>query len=116
MSILDESQELTQNDAIKELIKALEDFYNEKYLDSTTDLTPELIELLTRVKYKDNIIKEVFGVETHLYDRVVKELEKRYRSKNRMGRTEGIGALSMQFTQIMTKTHALIERALGTGG
>jgi len=115
MSILDESQELSQNDAIKELIKALEGFYNEKYLDSTTDLTPDLIELLTKVYIKDKIMKETFHVDSNYHDRVIKQLELRYRSKNRIGRTEGIGALSMQFTQIMTKTHALINRAMGTG-
>lgn len=115
MSILDESQELSQNDAIKELIKALEGFYNKKYLHSTTDLTPELIELLTKIHIKDDIMKNTFHVNTNLTTLVIEELELRYRSRNRMGRTEGIGALSMQFTQIMTKTHALIERALGTG-
>jgi len=115
MSTLDKAQELNQNDAIKELVGALENFYNDKYLDKVTDLDSELIELLTKVKIKDDIMKDVFKVNTHLHERVVKSLERRYISRNRMGRTEGIGALSMQFTQIMSKTHALLERALPGG-
>jgi hypothetical protein len=115
ISIMDESQQAAQAGIIKEFAKALEIFYNKdkKFILSTTDLTPEMIELLTKIKYKDDLYKEVFGVDSHLYERVILTLAEMYRSKERKGRTEGIGALSMQFTLAVTRAHTLIDRALG---
>jgi hypothetical protein len=113
MSLLERAQPIDTEGTLKEITEVIKSFYTDDNLEKISELDNFMIVGLTKLDYYNKVIKEEFGYDVELDEDLVKALEKRFVSHNRMGRTEGMSTLSAQLQQILMHPQTALRRMFG---
>jgi hypothetical protein len=113
MSILDRGRQLDINDSLKEIMKVITEFYTDEFLDQKTELTDSLIDGFTKLEYWDALVKDEFGCDLRLTDKIKMSKMRKLVSRKRTGRTEAMQVLSTQLAQILMHPQTALKRLFG---
>lgn len=112
-STLDKGRSFDTQDALKALTEIIRDFYTDEHLDQKTDLTMGLVDGFTKLEYWDTMVKDEFGCDLKLTEKIKMSKMRKLVSNKRTGRTEAMQTISMQLTQIMMHPQTALKRLFG---
>jgi hypothetical protein len=115
MSILDRGRSVDVNDALKEIMKVVTEFYTDEFLDQKTELNDALIDGFTKLEYWDDLVKNEFGCDMGLTEKIKMRKMRKLVSRKRTGRTEAMQVLSTQLAQILMHPQTALRRLFGMG-
>lgn len=115
MTTLDKGRSIDVNDSLKEIMGVIREFYNQENIEQKTELNEELIDNMGKTLYKQNILKERFGVDIDYNNEIIVPKMYKLVSKKRSGRTEAMNVLQAQLAQILQHPATGLKRALGIG-
>jgi hypothetical protein len=108
MSTLDRGKQFDIEDAFKQLVEFLNGYsVSDKGLEQKTEFNNDQPSNFTRVEYKDKLMREEFGVNTHLTEMVSKSMMRKKISNKGAGKTNVYQAISMQLDRLMRKRGSL---------
>jgi hypothetical protein len=108
VSTFDKGKSFDVEDAFKQLVEFLNTYsVGDKGLEQKTEFSGDQPSNFTRVEYKDKIMRDEFGVNTHLTEMVSKSMMRKKISNKGNGKTNVYQAISMQLDRLMRKRGSL---------
>jgi hypothetical protein len=115
MTTLDRGRSINPDDALKEIMGVIREFYKDDNIEQKTELNDILIDNMGKTQYKQKMQKDRFGVDIDYNETVIIPKMQKLVSRKRTGRTEAMQVLQAQLAQIMAHPAQGIRRALGLG-
>ncbi len=104
---------LNITESLTRLMDVLLDFFVDKDIEQKTTIDRNELILLTKIKYKDDIIKKVFKVDLGYQKNVCLPYMRKANSINGRGRQMAENVLAIQLENILMRPRNAINRLMG---